>query len=329
MNKVLTDIKKNLSKASVNKKLYVFLVCLFLSTFYWLINVLGNQYTSELLIDVVYKNQPEKHVVLSELPTNLKIVVTTDGYTLLAYQIKIKKPVVEINLDDYQFEIGENSNEILVDDFRHDIEKQLGKKIEINEISPKKITVVLDDKIVKTLKVIPHYKLTFNNQYQLSDSVIVTPNNIDVSGPKQVLDTLNYIPTEFAELKNIEGSIQKTIQLDANFLKKNYLQAINTKIEINIVTDKFTEYKLMLPIKISNNPDSIDVNIIPENIEIKFMIPLSKISLLNPEEFNAIIDFNEQSKIYKKLKVHLVKHPSFLKSITIKPANVEYVLKRK
>lgn len=329
MNKVLTDIKNNLSKASVNKKLYVFLVCLFLSTFYWLINVLGNQYTSELLIDVVYKNQPEKHVILSKLPSNLKTVVTTDGYTLLAYQIKIKKPLVEINLDDYQFEIGDNSNEILVDDFRYAIEKQLGEKIEISEITPKKIIVELDDKIVKTLKVIPLYKLGFENQYQLSDSVIVNPNTIDVSGPKQVLDTLNFIPSEFTELNNISGAIQKTIKLDANFLEKNHLQVINTEIEINIVTDKFTEYKLMLPIKITNNPDSVDVNIIPENIEIKFMIPLSKISLLNLEEFNAIVDFDEQSKIYKKLKVHLIKHPSYLKSIIIKPANVEYVLKRK
>lgn len=329
MNKVLTDIKKNLSKASVNKKLYVFLVCLFLSTFYWLINVLGNQYTSELHVEINYKNQPEKYVILSELPSSFKTTVTTDGYTLLAYQLKIKKPFVEINLDDYQFEKGRNLNEILVDDFRNDIKKQLSDKIEINEITPKKIIVRLDDKVIKTLIVIPFYKLSFKNQYQLSDSVKVNPNTIEVSGPKHVLDTLNYIPTVFAEINNIEGLIQKTIKLDANFLVKNHLQAVNSEVDINIVTDRFTEYKLTLPIKIRNNPDSVDVSIIPENIEIKFMIPLSKISLLNPEEFNAIIDFNEQSKIYKKLKVHLVKHPSFLKSITIKPANVEYVLKRK
>ncbi|MGE0561145.1 MAG: hypothetical protein AB7O47_04970 [Flavobacteriales bacterium] len=328
MNKIITDIKKNLGKASVNKKLYVFLVCLFLSTFYWLINVLGNTYTTELLVTVIYKNQPEKYVVLNELPSNLNLSVTTDGYTLLAYQLELKNPKVEINLEDYQFSEG-NTKEIIVDDFREVISKQLAEKIEINEIFPKKINVVVDTKIIKQLKVLPLYKFSFAKQYQLSDSIIVTPNIVEVVGPKNTLDTINIIPTDFFELTNIEGSLKKRVKLNTDILSRYHLQIKTTDVEISIITDKFTEYKLNLPIGITNKPDSMEVVVVPQTIEVNFMTPLSKLSQINPDKFDVIVDCEELSSTYNKLKVHLIKHPLFLKSVTIKPANVEYILKRK
>lgn len=329
MNNVLTNIKNNLSKASVNKRLYVFLVCLFFATFYWLINVLGNQYTSDIRVKVEYVNHPAEQVILSDLPTYLTANVSTDGYTLLAYQLKIKKPLVEINFSNYQFEESRNKNEIIVADFKSSLSKQFGEKILLNEISPKKINVELDLKKTKSLRVAPLYKLAFKNQFQLSDSVVIIPDVVEVTGPKSTLDTINFIPTQFIEINNIEGSLTKHIKLDEDYLIKHHLQVKNTTVELSISADKFTEYKLSLPIEVINPKDSVEIEIMPTTIDVKFMIPLSKLSMLKAEEFRVVVDCDDLSAVYKKLKVQIVKYPAFLKSITVKPANVEYVLKRK
>lgn len=329
MKNTLTNIKSNLSKASVNKKLYVFLVCLFLSTFYWLINVLGNQLSTDLEVNVTYNNQPLEHVILNKLPSQLIISVTTDGYSLLGYQLKFKKPTIEINLSNYQFDELNKKPEIQFKDFNRTISNQLGNKIIINEILPKSTQVILDKKTTKHLLVIPNVKLTFKNQYLLSEGIIVNPYTVEVSGPASVLDSIKSIPTSFEEINNIEGSIVKKMNLSSDFLTAQHLQTKTKSVEVKIITDKFTEYKLNLPISITNAPDTVNIDFIPQTIEIKFLIPLRKLAQLNTEDFKIMVDYNELSSIYKKLKVHLVNHPDFVKNITLKPAKVEYVLKRK
>lgn len=329
MKNTLTNIKSNLSKASVNKKLYVFLVCLFISTFYWLINVLSNQYNSDIEVSVHYNNQPSDYIILSKLPKILKVNISTDGYNLLGYQLKLKKPKVEINLSEYQFDESQKKHEIIFKEFLPSLSKQLGNKMMINEISPKIVQVILDKKMVKSLKVIPNVKLTFNNQFQLVGDVIVFPNIIEVTGSASVLDSINVIPTSLVEINKIESSLTKKTTLNSDFINAHHLHIKNCDVEIKINTDKFTEYKLNLPVIISNASDTVDIDLIPKSIEIKFLIPLSKLALLKPEDFEIFVDFNELSANYKKLKVHLVKHPEFVKNITLIPAKVEYVLKRK
>ncbi len=329
MKDTLTNIKSNLSKASVNKKLYVFLVCLFLSTFYWLINVLSNQYNSDIEVNVHYNNQPPDFIILSKLPPILKVNISTDGYNLLGYNLKLKKPKVVINLSEYQFEESQKKHEIFFKDFLPTLSKQLGSKVIINEISPKTVQVMLDKKAVKTLKVIPNVKLAFKNQFQLFEDIIVIPNTVEVIGPASMLDSIHVIPTSFIEINDIESSLIRKIKLNNDFIIAHHLQIKNSDIEVKINTDKFTQYKLNLTIADTNVSDTVSIDVIPQTIEIKFLIPLSKLALLKPEEFEIKVDFNELSTNYKKLKVHLSKHPDFVKNITLKPAKVEYVLKRK
>ncbi|OFZ02048.1 MAG: hypothetical protein A3K10_01390 [Bacteroidetes bacterium RIFCSPLOWO2_12_FULL_31_6] len=199
----------------------------------------------------------------------------------------------------------------------------------INEVFPKNVQVILDEKIVKSLVVIPNIRLAFKNQYLLSEGIVVIPNTVEVTGPASVLDTIKSIPTNFEELNNVEGSLSKKIKLSSDFLDTHHLQTKISSVEVKINTDKFTEYKLNLPIAIRNISDTVHIELIPQVVEIKFLIPLNKLAQLKPEEFQILVDYNELSPIYKKLKVHLVKHPYFIKNITLKPAKVEYVLKRK
>lgn len=307
----------------------MFLACLFLSSFYWLVNVLSNQYTSYIEVAVKYNHQSPDYIILSKLPPLLKVSVSTDGYSLLSYQFQLKKTQVEIDFSTYKFDEYQNKHEIIFNNFLPSISKQLGKKLIINEILPKKVQVILEKKVVKSLKVIPNVKLTFKNQYQLSEGIIVIPSTVEVTGPASILDSIKSIPTYFEEMNDMEGSLSKKIKLDGNFLTTHHLQTKNKSVEIKINTDKFTEYKLNLPIAVTNVSDTVSIDVIPQTIEIKFLIPLSKLAQLKPSTFEVMVNYNELSASYKKLKVHLVKHPDFVKNITLKPAKVEYVLKRK
>ena len=329
MENILTNFKNNFGKASVNKKLYVFLICLFLSSFYWLLNALGQTYSTSLDINITYNKNPEKHVILNELPKFIEVKITGVGYYLLGYKLTFRNPEIFIDLSKYVDEKLREKAMLDFESFNSTIEKQLGNKIEIASIYPKQVKVDVDEIMEKSIKIRPHTKLTFSNQFQLSDAVKVNPTYINVVGPKSVLDTLEFIPTDFINIRNIESNISIEVGFEDDYLNKLKLTTNLEKVNLQILVDKYTEYKLKVPISSINVPEDMSISIFPNDVEVKFMVSLAKLSSLKETDFEASVDCKELNNQYRKLKVDLSKYPSFIKSVSLKPAKVEYVLKKR
>jgi YbbR domain-containing protein len=329
LKNILTNFKNNFGKASVNKKLYVFLVCLFLSSFYWFLNSLAHTHSTNLDIDITYNKNLEKHIILNELPNVLKIKITGVGYYLLGYKLGWRNPEIDIDLSMYvDKDLKDNSN-LDFESFIPSIENQLGNKIQITSIYPKKVKVDVDEIMEKSIKIKPQTYLTFSNQFQLSDIIKATPSHVNVIGPKSVLDTLNHLPTELKKILNIEASQNIQAGFDIDFLNKLKLTTDLDKINLSIPVDKFTEYKMKVPINTVNIPENMSISIFPNYVDVKFMISLAKLSDVKETDFEAIVDCKELNNQYRKLKVDLSKYPSFIKSVSLKPAKVEYVLKKR
>lgn len=329
MKNILTNFKNNFGKASVNKKLYVFLMCLFLSSFYWLLNALGQTYSTGLDINITYNKNPEKHVILNELPQVIEVKITGVGYYLLGYKLTFINPVIDIDLSKYVDEKIKENAILDFESFNSVIEKQLGNKIEIASIYPKQVKIEVDEIMEKSIKIKPQTKLTFSNQFQLSDAVNVNPAYVNVVGPKSVLDTLKFIPTELKNIRNIESNINIELGFDVDYLNKLKLTTALNKVDLSILVDKFTEYKMKVPINSINVPEGMNISIFPNYVEVKFMVSLTKLSGIKETDFEASVDCKELNNQYRKLKVDLSKYPSFIKSVSLKPAKVEYVLKKR
>lgn len=328
MKNILTNFKNKFGKASVNRKLYVFLVCFVLSTFYWLLNVLGNTYHTNLKVNATYKNNPENYIILNELPKTIDVEISGIGYYLLIYKLGLKTPSISIDLSKTSILESNKQKVIYFNEFKTTIEKQLGNKIELKSIYPSSYNVILDEIAEKLIKVIPLIDVSFDSQYQLSDTIKVVPNYIKMVGPKLVLDTLNGIPSDLLKLNQLESSQQIEVELNNEFLKSRKLTTETKSIQLQLQVDRFTEYNIKIPIKKTNLPENMDVTIFPNQVEIKFMVSLSKLSTINEFDFSASVDCSSINSQFKKIKVNLDKYPTHIKSISLKPANVEYVLRR-
>jgi hypothetical protein len=327
----LNNFKTQIRKASNNKKLYVFLSCLCLTIFFWLLNALGNTYSTTIVVDVEYKNNPKNFVILNDLPNQIFVNVSGLGFDLLGYQLKFEKRPLVIDL------LGVKGLKKLKDSFnstldfsvyRSFISKELGNQIEVNQLSPEKVDVLLDKQASKLVEIKPILSLDFENQYQLDGDVKVKPAVVNVIGPKTVLDTLQVVYTEDIIFRGLET----TITHEASFNELHKPQRLSfdlTKVIVYIPVEKFTESSVNVPINYINVPDSIELKAIPNEVQLKFMTPLSKISNLTVSKFNVNVDYLKVNEKYSKLKVSLTKYPNYLKSITIKPSKVEYILKKK
>jgi hypothetical protein len=77
-------------------------------------------------------------------------------------------------------------------------------------------------------------------------------------------------------------------------------------------------------------PDSLEIKPIPNEVEVTFLIPLSKMARLGKSKFRAEIDYNQINDNFNhKLKVELTKYPTYVKSFSLNPVKVEYILKKR
>ncbi len=317
-------------KASSNRKLYVFLFCLSLSFFFWLLNALSKTASTEAVFNVSYVNQPENKVVLNKLPNQLSLKIKGLGFDLMAYKLRLRRPNLRIDLSEMQGVNNELQHVKLAStSFSEYIANQLGEQIEVKEIYPDSIRFVFDARVEKKVKIISSTQLNFEQQYQLFGRLLVKPAITSVSGPASILDTLNAVYTEELVLDNLSETTTESVQFRAEYAQKK-LSFNPEKVILHIPVEKFTESSVMVKVSYENVPDSIEIKAIPNEIEVKFLIPLSKMASLASANFSAKIDYEQINDNFNhKLKVELIEYPDFIQSLTLNPGKVEYILKKR
>lgn len=298
---------------------------------FWILNALGKGYSTTIIVNVEYKNNPKNYVVLSELPNQLYVEVSSLGFDLLSYQLKLNKPPLTIDLERVKGLRRNGESFFSSVDFsvyNSFISKELGHNISVNSISPSKIDILLDVNAQKNVKISPIYNITFENQFQLDGNIIIKPAIVNISGPKSVVDTIQQVFTEEITLNNLSNTISKVVKFNKEH-KKQHISFDMDEVIAHIPVEKFTESSILLPLEYINVPDTVELKAIPNEVELKFNLPLSKLSLLTTSKFNVFVDFNNVNNKYSKLRVNLSSYPKYLKNIKIKPSKVEYIIKRK
>ena len=332
MTKNLTIFNSIFHKASGNRKLYVFLFCLLLSTFFWLLNALSKNFTTDVDFKVSYSNFPQNKVIINELPKKFKLKIKGLGFDLMTYKLSIKKPTLIINLSKIQHFHQQTTSikytTLSSSSFSPFLSSQLGNQIEIKDIYPDSIHFLFDERKEKMVEIIPITELNFEKQYQLFGEMLVKPAFIKVSGPASIIDTLKVVYTDSIFIENLTETTTKTVSINKIY---DYYQLTfkPNNISLRIPVEKLTETTIMVNVDYINVPDSIKMKAIPNEIELKFMIPLSKMSSLSTAIFRAEIDYQQISNQFNhKLKVDVVKYPNYIQSLTLNPEKVEYILKK-
>jgi len=315
----------NRGKVPSSKKLGVFSIFLFVSSFLWFFIALGNNYEDTIEVEFQFVNYPEGKGILGELPKRSNIEVESSGYNIFKYRYLSSIPVVKIEID----KCSEQRNNKLTfsnKQVKALINKRLGSDIRILQIDFTRKSYKLSNLATKNVKVIPNINLSFAKQYRISKDIKIIPKEVKVSGYKGVIDTISMVQTE---LLNI-------VDLKSNYITKAKLQNLSNlrynvdSVLISIIVEKFTEKHLKVPVRVINKPKSIKVELFTKEVELLFNIGINNYEDIDINSFKAIIDYNDMIKSNSNFaKVRISKYPKILKKINYYPKEIEFLLERK
>lgn len=318
--------KTDSERIKLKNKLLIYLFFLFISTILWFLTSLNKNYSVQLNFPVRYYNFPPEKVVVSEMPHSLKLLISGHGFTILKHKFYSRLSPLKVDVGGASVTPADTTNTlffVLTRGFRDKLASQIGEDLQVISIQPDTISFILDDIVSKNIRVTPHLKLELKKQYMQKGMAKTIPDSVLVFGPQSIMDTIKTIFTEVIEKSKVNDTVFK--QADLQPIRT--LQYNVDNVEVVAPVEKFTEKTLSVPIEAVNLPSNLILKTFPGYITISTMVAVSDYTKLSPDQFRAIVDYNDISS-QRKLKVSLIKAPDFIVNTKFIPKTVEFLIEK-
>ncbi|MEZ4722793.1 MAG: YbbR-like domain-containing protein [Flavobacteriales bacterium] len=312
------------------RKLTVFLICVGLSLLSWVMISLGKSYNTTIIVPVRYSNFPENKTLLNSVPDYLAVNVEGTGYDLLQYDDRLEKDTLVINLDNLKISVLGDYQRGYLDPaiLGKSLQNRLNGALAINRVLSDSIEFLFDLKVSRVIAVKPVVNYKIAQGHTILDSISSDPSEVEVYGPLSVLDTLRFIPTEVIEAGEMMEAKEYRVTLNYHKLG-NDAMAVPDSVSVSIPVDKLTEKRFMIIPDQHNVPDSLEMLVFPNAVEVTAHVPMSHYNDIGIEDFVLTIDYSQLHDGYKVLPVTLAEWPVIARNVSLKPKNVEIVLSRR
>jgi len=302
----------------------IFLLCLFIAAFFWLLIKLSDQYAVSYNLKVKYINVPEKKRLTKIIDTTLSVNFTAKGYDILKLRLFINPKRVVVDLNDV--ELNKLNNDVYYINTKYLKEKLTGY-IDVNEstivISKRSLRFELKDQMEKMVPVRLKEDIAFKSQFGLYDKERIDPPKVTVFAPQSVLDTLNFIHTEAIKLTDVDKDQVLSTRLFNPLPNLINLDPKNVTVRLRV--ERFTESTMDIDVDVSTLHKKIRT--FPSKITVHFKVAQKDFSNIQASQFKIIpetknINLNE----VKRLHLKLVEKPDFIRDEWISPADVEFLI---
>lgn len=307
-------------------QLSVFLICLLIASFVWLIIKLSKEYTYTVFWPVEYSNLPRGQVLALKGDTALRFQIKARGFDLLPTYLAGPSKTVNVDLEGlrYMKDKGRLRNAyLLADELKVTVANQLRLNERLVSIEPDTIFFQLSPLHSKRLPVVVELDYQTEQSYALYGNITIEPDTIRVEGPGAYVDTLKFIKLK----KVVAGTLTKNHHTKTGIAaryKSMPLQFSRTNVDITIPIEKFTEATVLVPLVTT---DSCHLKFFPEKVSILCQVALRDYKKLDANMFVAEVSCADALSSNRSIIEPYVKSfPPFVKVLRTDPQQVEFII---
>lgn len=316
-----------IEKLKNDKRILVFLVCLLIATVLWFLNALSQDYSTTISYPVKYVNPPKNQFLSNEPPAKLELKVNAHGFTLLRHKLNLSFSPIVLNMTNITRNMESNSGtySIRTNTLIRRISDQVSNEITITEILPEYFQIVLDSLKTKTIPVKLDVVTEFDPQFNLKQPISSFPEDVKITGPASILDTIFSLKTERKSFRKVNTDIQKEL----NIIRPNKTTLSPEKVTLKIAVERFTEKEMKIPIEVINKPENANIKLFPSEVTMLFTVGLSEFDNIKPTDFKVFADYDSIENGIEILEVTIKKKPNYIRMIRFNPSTVEFLIEIK
>ncbi len=299
-----------------------FFFFLLFSGIVWMLVQFSKDYTRTISIPLSYKNIPLDKSISKNNPEEIRVQVNDKGYAYLYYNLF--QP--NLNIDLAKAEEINDQLVFFIDSHRSEIEDQLNLNFKNYDFLQDNIVIDFQRKEEKKIPVVSQIKLNYAAGYSAEQVVKLSPDSVTVSGPVNILDTLQEVKTVPLEMKNISNDISGEVQLETK--NTAMLNFYRDKVHYEQKVEKFTEGKVQIRVETRNVPEGVNVAIFPKEVLVYYQVNLQDYEKVNASDFKVVVDFNNLHNGADFLIAQIEEKPGFLNNLRLSERKIQFILKK-
>ena len=315
----------------INRNFLTYLVFLLIAIAIWYLDALNKDYTAEMKFAVKYTDLPDDKVLTNTPPKYLTLTINAQGFTLLKYRLGlIFNPIIlEANYQTLRRKNNSQQGEyFLVTQSAFDrIALQLSSDVKLRQVAPDTLNFLLSETIRKRIPVKSALQLQFDKGFFPRGDMQIEPAEITVTGPKALVDTMQYVYTRTKSFKKLKNTLKTPVELQSVHL----LRYSANEVHVAQTIERFTEATITAPIEAINLPVRSTMKIFPGTVTINCMVPVVDYEKLQPNMFRAVVDYNSVKDAMDnqaKAKVTISRTPDYVIDVKFNPKNVDFIIEK-
>jgi len=320
--KALNGIR-NFLLAKKSREFLIFLFFVFVSFSFWLLQVLNDDYETELSIPLRMKNVPENVVLTSELPKELKIGVKDRGTVLVNYLLGQTLYPITIDFADY----SDKGNQIRIPSksLSKRVASQLNQSTKLSTIKPDTLELIYTRGEGKKVPVCLRGEAKANRQYYISD-ILFSPDSVMVYAPKEILDTITAAHTDALYIEEISDTTRHRVGV----VPVKGARFTPSYSDITFLVDMYSEKTVEVPVQGIHFPVDKLLRTFPSKVQVTFQVGLRQFKSVTADDFNVVVDYEElREETSEKCRPVLVQSPSNVNHVRISPQEIDYIIEQK
>ena len=309
--------------AKKSREFLIFLFFVFVSFSFWLLQVLNDDYETELSIPLRMKNVPENVVLTSEFPAELKIGVKDRGTVLVNYLWS--QTLYPLTLDFEEYQDKGNQVRILSSSLSKRVASQLNQSTKLLTVKPDTLELIYTRGESKKVPVRLRGEVKAERQYYISE-VIYLPDSVMVYAPREILDTITAAYTEALYFEQISDTTRHRAEL----MPVKGAKFTPLYSDVTFLVDVYSEKTVEVPVVGINFPEDKVLRTFPSKVNVSFQIGLSQFKSVTAEDFAVVVDYellNEEGG--EKCKPILMRSPAAVNYVRISPKEIDYIIEQK
>lgn len=307
----------------LSKDVLSFLVFLLFSTGFWIVNTLDKEREMNMKIPLTFTGVPVSVSFTDPLPEYVEIQIKDLGANLWYYMTHRPKSV-NLHFDQNFRESGLLT--VTNTEMYAALMAKLLNTTSILKVQPDNIVLEYVKLHAKKVPVRLNSTITLEDQHMLCAPLELIPNEVEIYGSESVLEGITEMETMTLVINGLKEAVEQPVQLKSI---EGVFVSVNN-IRVKACAEMFTEKKMMLPVQIINNPQSISIRSFPAEVMVTFNIKLSHYKEFQKNDIHVVVDYNEKSSVIgdtRKLK--LINNKPYITNIRVEPEEVQFILEEK
>lgn len=287
------------------------------SAILWISITLSEEFYSTINLPLRVIDAPSGYTVSTDLPGNISVKIKGIGWRLAG---------ISLGSESYFNVSAKNDSGVVLSNlYANTINNTwLSSDLSVIEISPDTVSFVIEKTIVKKLPVIPDLNIDFKTGFGLSAQLTVTPDSVNVSGPKSLINSLKGLKTQSVKLSQLDSQTRVKASFENSKLVTDVPFA-EIFLDVQRIVDKTVDN---IRVEVIDVPADRDVVLIPNSVSCLVKGGINILGRLTENDFKAYVHYRDVLLDSLGTVQPIIEFPENIEIVTQRPDRLRYIIKK-